>query len=189
VRSQLVSFPCFLVRSKATHRGSDQRGRSVKASPSHSKPRKDGVMWPSLRCKLLRTMLCARPDRLHLHCTSLLPAKLVAPDKVAANVTAWLDLGAGGSCPLQVGYPAEHQTSHALFRRALPCLGTASTRNRCGQRAMAVETPRPDKNHDLTPCDSLPRSGDDDLTVICAGCSGPACPLKLPPNSAFVCRN
>jgi hypothetical protein len=59
---------------------------------------------------------------MHLHCTSLSHAKLVAPDKVAANVTAWLEhLGLVGLVHLRLaGIPRTgrrtyfHELCHAL---------------------------------------------------------------------------
>jgi hypothetical protein len=52
-------------------------------------------------------------DELHFRAPASHPTT-IAPDGVAAKVTAWLNFGAGGSCPASVGCLTEfrRRTNH-----------------------------------------------------------------------------
>jgi hypothetical protein len=121
-----VLFSCFLVRSKASDRGSDLHPHPDKVSAAVLEARKTSSCGQALHFSSnagsFGACSIASSDRLHLHCTSLSRAKFVAPDKVAANVTAWLEpLGLVGLVHLRLaGIPRIerrtyfHQLCHAL---------------------------------------------------------------------------
>lgn len=138
-------FCCFVARSKAS---------TVAVISAHVRMRRPTPYWDpqthrhvakaahfSSNAGSFGACSAASADRLHIHCTSLLHAKLIAPDKVTAIVTAWLELW-GWWVLSSCGWLARQANARRTHeRRTLPCLGTASKSQVRRTRATANLTP------------------------------------------------
>lgn len=160
------------MRSKASDRGSDLHPHPDKASNAVLEARK------SSSCRLFGACPTASSDRLHLHCTSLSHAKLVAPDKVAANVTAWLEpLGLVGLIHLRLAEipRTERRTYFHKLCHALVLLRKAKSAKHVRQQSNAEPWTRKSQAHVTDVC------GDADLIAAFEMRCGSACPPELLP--------